>query len=72
MAVIAGRKPAPAISAGGAGAARVPIASAAFRVSVALTSVAATAAATLFGAAVAAIGLFPLLLYYRKLDRRSE
>ena len=50
MAVTAGRKPAPAARLGRAGEALVPIASAAFWVSVALTAVAATAAAaTLFG-----------------------
>jgi hypothetical protein len=53
MAVTAGRKPAPATAAGRAGEALVPIAGAAFWVSVALTAVSATAAAaTLFGTGV--------------------
>ena len=53
MAVTACGRPAPATTAGRAGEALVPIAAAAFWVSVALTAVAATAAAaTLFGAGV--------------------
>jgi hypothetical protein len=53
MAVTAGRRPAPTTTTGRAGEALVPIASAAFVVSVALTAVAAAAAAaTLFGAGV--------------------
>jgi len=53
MAVTAGRRPASATSAGRAGEGLVPIASAAFWVSVALAAVAATAAAaTLFGSDV--------------------
>jgi hypothetical protein len=53
MAVTAGRGPAPASSAGRAGEALIPIASAAFWVSVALSAVAATAAAaTLFGGGI--------------------